>query len=121
MPTSGGLGIHLTLDISGKAKFGPDVEWVNEINYSVNKSRVNSFYDTIKKYWPNLPEDSLYVEYSGIRPKLSGKNSQAKDFIISGPKQHKIPGLVNLFGIESPGITASLAIAEEVLTSLDYS
>ena len=121
VPTAGGLGIHLTLDISGKAKFGPDVEWVNEINYSVNDSRINSFYHTIRKYWPKLPNHSLYAEYTGIRPKLSGKNAQAKDFIISGPKQHKIQGLVNLFGIESPGITASLAIAEEVLTSLDYS
>ena len=121
VPTHGGLGIHLTLDISGKAKFGPDVEWINEINYSVSESRTNSFYKTIRKYWPKLPEGSLYAEYSGIRPKLSGKNGQAKDFIISGPKQHEISGLVNLFGIESPGITASLAIAEEVLTSLDYS
>ena len=121
VPTAGGLGIHLTLDISGKAKFGPDVEWVNEINYSVNDSRINNFYHTVRKYWPKLPNDSLYAEYTGIRPKLSGKNAQAKDFIISGPKQHKIQGLVNLFGIESPGITASLAIAEEVLTSLDYS
>ena len=120
VPTPGGLGIHLTLDISGKAKFGPDVEWINEINYSVNESRINSFYKTIRQYWPKLPDDALFVEYSGIRPKLSGKNSEAKDFIISGPKHHKIQGLVNLFGIESPGITASLAIAEEVLTSLDY-
>lgn len=115
VPEPGGLGVHLTLDLAGQARFGPDVEWVNaDFDYTVNPRRADSFYDRIRKYWPALEDGTLAPAYSGVRPKISGPGEPAADFRIDGPDQHGVPGLVNLFGIESPGLTASLAIAEVV-------
>jgi L-2-hydroxyglutarate oxidase LhgO len=118
-PANGGLGVHLTLDLSGRAKFGPDVEWLDEtdptrIDYTVDPRRAESFYAAIRRYWPGLPDGALTPDYAGCRPKLSRAGSPAADFRIDGPEAHGLEGLVNLFGIESPGLTASLAIAEEV-------
>ena len=115
VPEEAGLGVHLTLDLAGQARFGPDVEWINEIEYSVDPTRADSFYDAIRKYWPALPNASLSPGYSGIRPKLNDQGHPASDFVIDGPETHGVEGLVNLFGIESPGITASMAIAGHVL------
>ncbi len=117
-PHTHGLGVHLTLDLAGQARFGPDVEWIDEIAYDVNPKRAEGFTEAIRRYWPTLPDNALAPGYSGIRPKLSGPNDPAPDFRIDGPAAHGIPGLVNLFGIESPGLTASLAIADSVLDSL---
>jgi L-2-hydroxyglutarate oxidase LhgO len=118
LPEPGGLGIHLTLDLGGRARFGPDVEWIDEIDYDVDPQRADAFYAAIHSYWPGLPPASLVPGYAGIRPKLSAPNEPAADFLISGPADHGVPGLVNLFGIESPGLTASLAIGEEVARTL---
>jgi L-2-hydroxyglutarate oxidase LhgO len=115
VPVQGGLGVHLTLDLAGQARFGPDVEWVEEIDYTVDPRRADQFYTAIRRYWPNLPEGSLIPAYAGIRPKLSTTSSPNQDFVIEGPPTHKFPCLVNLFGIESPGLTSALAIAEYVL------
>lgn len=112
VPEEGGLGVHLTLDLGGQARFGPDVEWIDRVDYSVDPRRADRFYAEVRKYWPELPDDSLMPAYSGIRPKISGPGSPAADFLIQGPESHGIVGLVNLFGIESPGLTACLAIAE---------
>lgn len=117
-PHTHGLGVHLTLDLAGQARFGPDVEWIDEINYDVNPKRAEGFTEAIRRYWPALPDDELAPGYSGIRPKISGPHDPAPDFRIDGPSAHGIPGLVNLFGIESPGLTASLAIAEAVMDAL---
>ncbi|HZX93278.1 MAG TPA: NAD(P)/FAD-dependent oxidoreductase [Myxococcales bacterium] len=114
----GGLGIHLTLDLAGQARFGPDVEWVDRIDYQVDESRAPAFEAAIRRYWPALPDGALRPGYTGIRPKLGPAGSPAQDFVIQGPADHGVPGLVNLFGIESPGLTASLAIAGEVLKAL---
>ncbi|SAK95242.1 FAD-dependent oxidoreductase [Caballeronia hypogeia] len=114
MPNEAGLGVHLTIDLGGQAKFGPDVEWVQSLNYDVDPRRADSFYAAIRAYWPGLPDDALQPAYAGIRPKLSGPGQAAADFMIQGKSAHGVPGLVNLFGIESPGLTASLAIAERV-------
>ena len=114
MPNEAGLGVHLTLDLGGQARFGPDVEWVDAINYDVDPRRAESFYAAIREYWPALPDDALQPAYAGIRPKLSGPGEPAADFVIQGPAAHGVRGLVNLFGIESPGLTASLAIAQRV-------
>ena len=114
MPNEAGLGVHLTLDLGGQARFGPDVEWVDTINYDVDPRRADSFYSAIREYWPALPDDALQPAYAGIRPKLSGPGEPAADFVIQGPAAHGVRGLVNLFGIESPGLTASLAIAQRV-------
>lgn len=120
VPEDGGLGIHLTLDLKGQMRFGPDVEWLpheatcSELDYSVDPQRGDSFYAAIRRYWPDLPDGALQATYSGIRPKLSGKGDAVADFKISGPQDHGIAGLVNLFGIESPGLTSSLAIAAYV-------
>jgi L-2-hydroxyglutarate oxidase LhgO len=118
-PVDGGLGVHLTLDLGGRMKFGPDVEWLGdvdpaEIDYRVNPARGDSFYAAIRRYWPGLPDGALTADYSGVRPKLSGPGEAAADFLVQGPEVHGLAGLVNLFGIESPGLTSSLAIAEEV-------
>lgn len=117
-PSKAGLGIHLTIDLGGQARFGPDVEWVDRIDYSVDPGRCADFYAAIRRYWPDLPDGSLTPGYSGIRPKLYAANEAAVDFRIDGPEVHGVPGLVNLFGIESPGLTASLAIASEVVGRL---
>lgn len=114
LPVDGGLGVHLTLDLGGQAKFGPDVEWVDEIGYDVDPARADQFYGAIREYWPALGDGELQPAYAGIRPKLSGPGQPAVDFAIDGPSKHGIRGLVNLFGIESPGLTASLAIAAHV-------
>ncbi|MGC2960410.1 NAD(P)/FAD-dependent oxidoreductase [Paraburkholderia graminis] len=114
MPNEAGLGVHLTIDLGGQARFGPDVEWVDAINYDVDPQRAESFYAAIRAYWPALPDDALQPAYAGIRPKLSGPSEPAADFVIQGPAAHGVRGLVNLFGIESPGLTACLAIAQRV-------
>lgn len=114
VPEPGGLGVHLTLDLAGAMRFGPDVEWIPDIDYRVSAARRAHFEAEIRKYWPALPRDALAATYCGIRPKLSGPGEPPADFRIDGPAFHGIPGLVNLFGIESPGLTAALAIAERV-------
>jgi len=114
VPEPGGLGVHLTLDLGMQARFGPDVEWVETEEYSVNPQRADVFYGAIRKYWPDLPDDALQPAYAGIRPKIVPQGSPDVDFKIQGPDEHGVPGLVNLFGIESPGLTSSLAIAQQV-------
>jgi L-2-hydroxyglutarate oxidase LhgO len=115
-PESAGLGVHLTLDLAGQARFGPDVEWVDRIDYDVDPGRSQVFYDAIRRYWPGLKDGSLQPAYCGIRPKMQPKGEASRDFLIEGPESHGVAGLVNLFGIESPGLTASLAIADHVLS-----
>jgi L-2-hydroxyglutarate oxidase LhgO len=121
VPEPGGLGIHLTLDLNGQARFGPDVQWVDHIDYTVDSSRIDHFHRSIRQYWPGIDKASLQPNYAGIRPKIAGPDDATTDFVIEGPKQHGIKGLVNLFGIESPGLTASLAIAQYVTTLLPSS
>jgi L-2-hydroxyglutarate oxidase LhgO len=111
----GGLGVHVTLDLAGRARFGPDVKWVDGVDYSFDEARAASFYAAIRRYWPGLPEGGLVPGYTGIRPKLGPAGAAAQDFVIQGPADHGIAGLINLYGIESPGLTASLAIADEVV------
>lgn len=118
VPVPGGLGVHLTLDLGGQARFGPDVEWVDAIDYSVDPRRADHFHEEIRRYWPALPDGALHPAYAGIRPKISGPDEPAADFRIDGPAAHGAPGVVHLFGIESPGLTASLAIAEAVLAEV---
>jgi len=120
LPQRAGLGVHLTLDLGGQARFGPDVEWLPDdtqapIDYRVDPARAEAFYAEVRRYWPGLQDGALQPAYSGVRPKASGPQEPAADFIVDGPAQHGIGGLVNLFGIESPGLTASLALAETVL------
>lgn len=119
VPEEGGLGVHLTLDLEGNARFGPDVEWLDEIDYDVAPSRADVFYDAIRQYWPDLQDGALLPGYAGVRPKISGPGMDAADFVLSGPADHGIKGLVNLFGIESPGLTASLAIADAVVEQFE--
>ena len=114
MPVPGGAGTHMTLDLAGRARFGPDVEWIDAVNYSVDPRRADSFYADIRRYWPDLPDAALAPDYAGIRPKLGPAGSPNADFRIEGPAVHGVPGLVNLFGMESPGLTACLAIADTV-------
>jgi L-2-hydroxyglutarate oxidase LhgO len=118
-PVEGGLGVHVTFDMSGRLRFGPDVEWVDEINYDVSPHRARDFYAAIRRYWPGLPDGALTPDYAGIRPKLTGPGQPAADFRIEGPADHGLPGLVHLFGIESPGLTSSLSIADKVANWLD--
>lgn len=113
MPEAAGLGVHATLDLQGRCRFGPDVEWVDrEDDLQVSAERVTSFYDAIRAYWPGLPDGALQADYAGIRPKLHGPDSPMPDFRIDGPADHGLEGLVNMFGIESPGLTASMALAD---------
>jgi L-2-hydroxyglutarate oxidase LhgO len=114
VPEPGGLGVHLTLDMAGQARFGPDVEWVDHIDYAVDPARAERFYPAIRKYWPTLPDGALMPSYSGMRPKIVPPAVATQDFVIQGPRDHGVAGLVNLFGIESPGLTSSLAIADHV-------
>jgi L-2-hydroxyglutarate oxidase LhgO len=114
VPEPGGLGVHLTLDMAGQARFGPDVEWVDSIDYAVDPARAERFYPAIRKYWPTLPDGALMPSYSGIRPKIVPPAVATQDFLIQGPRDHGVSGLINLFGIESPGLTSSLAIADYV-------
>ncbi|MBV7481591.1 NAD(P)/FAD-dependent oxidoreductase [Bordetella sp. BOR01] len=118
VPQHAGLGVHLTLDLGGQAKFGPDTEWIATEDYTLDPTRADVFYDAVRTYWPGLPDGALAPGYTGIRPKISGPHEPAADFVIAGAAAHRVPGLVNLFGIESPGLTASLAIAEETLARL---
>jgi len=114
MPNEAGLGVHATLDLDGTTRFGPDVEWVAEPDYRVDPARAESFYAAIREYWPDIPHGSLQPAYAGVRPKLVGPGAAAGDFEIEGPAAHGVAGLVNLLGIESPGLTSSLALAERV-------
>ena len=114
VPEPGGLGVHLTLDMAGQARFGPDVEWVDHIDYAVDPARSERFYPAIRRYWPTLPDGALMPSYSGIRPKIVPPAVASQDFLIQGPKDHGVAGLINLFGIGSPGLTSSLAIADYV-------
>ena len=118
VPEPGGLGVHVTLDLAGQARFGPDVEWVDAIDYRVDPRRADRFYAAIRRYWPGLPDGALAPGYAGIRPKISGPGEPAADFVIQGPREHGVPGLVNLFGIESPGLTASMPLADDALRAL---
>ncbi|MBX9612691.1 MAG: NAD(P)/FAD-dependent oxidoreductase [Burkholderiales bacterium] len=119
VPEAAGLGVHLTLDLGGQAKFGPDVQWVDSPgDLVVDPARGDAFYAEVRKYWPQLADGALIAGYAGIRPKISGPNEAAADFVIQGPADHGVPGLVNLFGIESPGLTSCLAIAQAVCARL---
>jgi L-2-hydroxyglutarate oxidase LhgO len=118
VPVPGGLGIHLTLDLAGQARFGPDVEWVDHIDYTVDPRRADLFTEAVRRYWPDLPNAMLQPAYAGIRPKISLPGGSAQDFMIQGPDIHGVPGLINLFGIESPGLTAALALADIVAARL---
>ena len=117
-PVDGGLGVHVTLDLAGRMRFGPDVEWIDRESYTVDPHRAEAFYDRIRTYWPGLPAGSLVPDYCGIRPKLSGPGEKQADFMIASEPAHGLPRLVCLFGIESPGLTASLSLAEEVVDYL---
>lgn len=115
---SAGLGVHLTLDLAGQARFGPDTEWIDAPNYEIDMKRADSFYEAIRRYWPALENDALQPGYIGIRPKIVGSSDPAADFIIQSQKTHGVKGLINLYGIESPGLTASLSIADRVYSEL---
>jgi len=118
VPEPGGLGVHITLDMAGQSRFGPDVQWLNSLDYHVDKDRALHFYDAIRQYWPALKDNALVPDYAGVRPKIEFNGKAYNDFLIRGPDTHGINGLVNLFGIESPGLTSSLAIAEHVQAKL---
>jgi len=119
VPEAAGLGVHLTLDLGGQAKFGPDVEWVESPDdLVVNPHRGDAFYAEVRKYWPGLKDGALQAGYAGIRPKIQAPHEMAKDFVVQGPAVHGVPGLVNLFGIESPGLTSSLALGAYVAAML---
>ena len=119
VPEEAGLGVHVTIDLGGQVRFGPDVEWVDALDYDVEPARAEVFYDAVRQYYPGLRDGAIEPGYAGIRPKISPKGTQAADFVIQGPAAHGVPGLVNLFAIESPGLTACLALAEEVESALD--
>jgi L-2-hydroxyglutarate oxidase LhgO len=114
VPEAAGLGVHLTLDLGGQARFGPDVEWVEAENYDVEIRRCEGFHAAIRQYWPDLPDGALQPAYAGIRPKLQGPGEPARDFLVQGERDHGVPGLFNLLGIESPGLTSCLALADHV-------
>ena len=118
VPVPGGLGVHVTLDLAGRMRFGPDVEWIEREDYDVDPRRALAFYQRIRDYWPGLPDGSLTPDYCGIRPKLTGPGEPAADFMIEGPAQHGLARIVHLFGIESPGLTCALSLAEEVTAAL---
>jgi L-2-hydroxyglutarate oxidase LhgO len=118
MPNEAGLGVHITIDLGGQARFGPDVEWIDAIGYDVDPRRADGFYAAIREYWPGLADGRLAPGYAGIRPKIVGPKDKAADFVIAGPREHGVAGLVNLFGIESPGLTCSLAIGDAVRAAL---
>ena len=119
IPAPGGLGVHVTLDLAGQVRFGPDVSWLDDVDYAFDERRAASFYEAVRAYFPALADGALQPGYTGIRPKLSPAGSPPDDFVIQGPKDHGVPGLVQLYGIESPGLTSSLALADEVRTLLD--
>lgn len=119
VPVDGGLGVHITLDLVGRMRFGPDVEWLDNIDYTVAAERAASFYPAIRRYWPDLPDHSLRPAFAGVRPKLSGPGQAPADFCIHDASVHQVPGLICLYGIESPGLTASLALGTEVAQRLE--
>jgi L-2-hydroxyglutarate oxidase LhgO len=114
VPVPGGLGVHITLDLAGRARFGPDVEWIDAVDYRVEARRAEPFYAAVRRYWPGLADGALQPDYAGIRPKIGLPGGPDADFMIQGPAQHGLAGLINLFGIESPGLTASLAIGRRI-------
>ena len=118
VPEKGGLGIHATIDLAGRVKFGPDVEWVSAIDYAVDPARAENFYKSVRRYYPALQDGKLQPDYAGIRPKIVSTDSEDADFVIQDKSTHNIQNLVNLYGIESPGLTASLAIADNVVNAL---
>ena len=118
VPMVGGLGVHITLDLAGQARFGPDVEWIPSVDYTVDPARGEVFYAAVRTYWPGLPDGALQPGYAGVRPKISGPSEPAADFVVQGADIHGVPGLVNLYGIESPGLTGSLPLADEVVRKL---
>jgi len=119
VPEDGGLGVHVTLDLAGQAKFGPDVTWIDKIDYSFDESRKPAFVDAIRNYYPGLDPDRLQPGYTGIRPKIAGRGAGFGDFRVDGPDDHGVPGVINLFGIESPGLTSALSIGEHVVGLAD--
>ncbi|MBT5051014.1 MAG: NAD(P)/FAD-dependent oxidoreductase [Rhodospirillaceae bacterium] len=119
VPEKAGLGVHVTVDLGGQVRFGPDVEWIDHINYDVDPRRADKFYDAVRKYYPDLADGAIQPAYSGIRPKIQSPDEPAKDFVIQGPAEHGVEALINLFGIESPGLTASLAIADHVASLVE--
>jgi L-2-hydroxyglutarate oxidase LhgO len=121
VPPPGGLGVHITVDLAGQARFGPDVEWISEVDYTVDPARGDAFYAAIRTYWPGLRDGVLQPGYAGVRPKISGPKEPAADFVVQGPETHGVPGLINLYGIESPGLTASMPLADEVVRQLTFS
>jgi L-2-hydroxyglutarate oxidase LhgO len=118
VPERAGLGVHLTLDLGGQARFGPDVEWIDSVDYTVDPRRGDSFYAAIRRYWPGLADGALQPGYAGIRPKIVGPGEPPQDFVVQGEVEHGVPGLVSLYGIESPGLTASLPLADQVCALL---
>ena len=114
VPVPGGLGVHLTIDLGGQARFGPDVEWIETLDYSVDPARADVFYAAVRKYWPDLRDGALQPGYAGIRPKIVPPGAPAQDFVVQGRGTHGVGGLINLFGIESPGLTAAIALADLV-------
>jgi L-2-hydroxyglutarate oxidase LhgO len=114
VPVPGGLGVHLTIDLGGQARFGPDVEWIDTPEYAVDPARADSFYAAIRRYWPALPDGALQPGYAGVRPKIVPPGGGRQDFVVQGPEAHGLAGLINLFGIESPGLTAAIALADLV-------
>ncbi|HEX5079955.1 MAG TPA: NAD(P)/FAD-dependent oxidoreductase [Geminicoccaceae bacterium] len=118
VPEEAGLGIHVTIDLGGQVRFGPDVEWVERIHYDVDAGRAAGFYQAIRQYYPGLKDGAIEPGYAGIRPKIAPRGAQAADFVIQGPREHGVPGLVNLFAIESPGLTSSLVLAREAVAAL---
>ena len=118
VPEPGGLGVHITLDLAGQSRFGPDVQWQDSLDYNVDASRSEKFYTAIRRYWPALEDDALVPDYAGVRPKIEMNGAAFNDFVVQGREVHGVDGLVNLFGIESPGLTSSLAIAEYVSEQL---
>ncbi len=121
MPVDGGLGVHVTLDLAGRMRLGPDLHWVEDVDYGADSSMIQQFYTSVSSFWPAVLKRDLSWTYSGIRPKISGPGEPSADFVVDGPADHGIAGLVNLFGIESPGLTSSLALAELAVQKLGWS